>query len=300
MNINFKLIKENIPIIVLSFGVLFILISINMGLETINNVDVSMLGNTSSNINKLVINEILTDNEGVNIDEFGNLYDWIELYNGTNKDIDLTNYGLSDEDNGSIKWLFPESMIKSKSYLIVYLTGKNNKGLYANFSLKKDGKETTTLKNSKGKVVDCVKTFELLENKSMIRDSNGKWEVTNEVTPGYENSVDGRQSFLYSLTELNLSPSPKLSEILPANEGNVMFSENSLYDYVEVTNYTDEVIKLHNFYLSDETEVLYKWRFPEYNLNPNESYLVYMNELDIDNNCSFVIVSIFVFLLIFY
>lgn len=287
MNVNFKLIKENISIIVLSLGVLLILISINMALETINAVDISLLENNSSRINTLVINEILTDNEGVNIDEFGNLYDWIELYNGTDKDIDLTNYGLSDEDNGSIKWIFPEVIIKSKSYLVVYLTGKNSKGLYANFSLKKDGKETITLKNSKGKVVDAVKTLELLENKSMVRNSNGKWEITNEVTPGYENSVDGRQDFLYSLSELNLSVYPKISEILPVNEGNVIFDNNSLYSYLEVTNYTDEVINLHDFYLSDETEVLYKWRFPEYDLNPNESYLVYMNELDIDNNCSF-------------
>lgn len=289
MNINVKTLKKNLPFILCEVGILLILLAVNMIFESINIENTNTLSNSKSNVNKLVINEILTNNEGVNIDSSGNLYDWIELYNGTSKDINLMNYGLSDNDNGSAKWAFPEVIIKSKSYLIIYLTGENKEGLYTNFSLKKDGKELLTLLSPRGKVIDTVKTLELEDNNSMFRNSNGKWEVTNEVTPGYENSIDGRKKFLYSDLKNDNVNYPQLSEILPFNNGNIIFDTNSLYSYIEITNNTEEAIELSDFYLSNETDILYKWRFPSYKLNFSESYLVFMNGLGTDNNANFLL-----------
>ena len=68
--------------------------------------------------NSLIITEIMSSNDGTYVDENGNLYDWIELYNGTEKDINLKNYGLSD-DSKKVKCLLPEKTIKSKEYLVV-------------------------------------------------------------------------------------------------------------------------------------------------------------------------------------
>ena len=286
MNINTKVFKANIRYVFLGIGVLLILIGINIMAEDIEETGFVLLNNKKVDIHELVINEILTDNNGANVDENGDVYDWIELYNGTSEDIDLTNYGLSDKENGSIKWLFPEVTIKSKSYLVVYLTGKKKKGLYANFSLKNEGGETITLKSSKGKVIDTVKTLELPQNNSMYRNSDGKWLVSNEVTPGYENSTNGREEFLYSFSKSNKENTPILSEVLPSNEGNIVFNKK-LYSYVEITNTTNEVLNLSDYYLSDQDNLLYKWRFPEVDLKPNESYLVFMNGLKKDNNASF-------------
>ena len=228
MNINTKVFKANIRYVFLGIGVLLILLGINMMAEDIEETGFVLLNDKKVDIHELVINEILTDNNGANVDANGDVYDWLELYNGTSEDIDLTNYGLSDKENGSIKWLFPEVTIKSKSYLVVYLTGKKKKGLYANFSLKNEGGETITLKSSKGKVIDTVKTLELPQNNSMYRNSEGKWLVSNEVTPGYENSTNGREEFLYSFSKSNKEKTPILSEVLPSNEGNVLFN-NKLF-----------------------------------------------------------------------
>ncbi len=279
--------KTNISLLCIVFGIILILLSVNMCLEKTKPNYYDLLDDGHTIINKLVINEVLTDNEGVNIDEDGNLYDWIELYNGTNTDIDLKNYGLSDKENGEVRWVFPDVKINSKAYLVVYLTGEKKEGLYTNFSLKREGKETITLKAPNGKVIDAINTLELPKNNSMYRDSDGNWKITNEVTPGFENSIEGRETFLYSTVALDGFSSIELTEVLPSNEGNIDFGKNNLYAYVEVTNNTQNNINLHDYYLTNEDTILYKWRFPEYELIPNESYVVFMNKLDKDNNASF-------------
>ena len=41
---------------------------------------------------ELVINEIMSSNSGSYIDDTGNTYDWLEIYNGTEEDISLNDY----------------------------------------------------------------------------------------------------------------------------------------------------------------------------------------------------------------
>ena len=165
--------------------------------------DIDSLGNGKIKVNTLVINEIMTSNKGAYADSLGNSYDWIELYNGTEEDIDLSGYGLSDEDSGAIKWIFPSVMIESKGYLIISLAGKTSEGLVANFSLNKAGGETVTLKGKSGKVIDSVKTVSLDKNTVMARNENGKWIETNDFTPGYPNNDEGRKEYLASLVSSN-------------------------------------------------------------------------------------------------
>ncbi len=287
MKENVKNKKVNASFVCIILGVILILLSVNMCLEKTETNYYDLLDDGHSAVSKLVINEVLTDNEGVNIDENGNLYDWIEIYNGTNKDIDLKNYGLSDKENGEVRWIFPEVILNSKGYLVVYLTGEKQEGLYTNFSLKREGNETITLKAPNGKVIDAINTVEIPKNNSMYRDSNGNWKITEEVTPGFENSKEGRETFLYSTMADASFSKLELTEVLPSNEGNIDFGTNSLYGYVEVTNNTESNINLHDYYLTNEDTIMYKWRFPEYELIPNESYVVFMNKLDNDNNASF-------------
>lgn len=223
--------------------------------------------------NELVINEIMTSNSGSYIDEEGNTSDWIELYNGTNKDINLKDYGLSDDISGRIKWKFPNITIKSKEYLIIFLTGKKESGLRANFSLNKNGGETITLKNTNGKVIDSVKTIELDKNSVMARDSKGNWITTDEITPGFSNNKVGRENYLNGLSEKS---SVKISEILPCNKG-IFLSDDELLEYVEILNDSDETINLEEYYLSDDDKLPYKWKLPKVEIKSKESYLITKN-----------------------
>ena len=286
MNINKDLIMTNKKPITFLFILVAVLIICNSFLNKINPAS-SILENEENTINNLVINEIMTSNKGVYNDPEGNSFDWIELYNGTNEVVDLTNYGLSDKENGEVKWIFPSVQINPKSYMIIYLADETRSGLYTNFSLKQEGGELITLKGASGKVIDCVRTIATNKNNSMFKNSTGEWLQTEEITPGFENSEQGRKEFLSSFKSLD-APSPIiLSEFLPANKGNVIFNDNKLYSYIEVTNNSDDPVQLSDYYLSNDIKTPFYWRFPDTILQPGQSYLVLTNELSYDNNASF-------------
>ena len=291
---NTGLYKSNKKYILAGILLVLLFVFINFGVNQLMKSDRSTqsdalfrLNDKAVTTNKLVINELMSSNKGAYVDEDGNACDWIELYNGLSHDVNLKNYGLSDEDSGRVKWVFPDVTIKSKEHLIVFLSKEIDGDLHANFSLKQEGEELVTLKKANGKVVDSVKTVKLNKNTTMARDNTGKWVVTEEITPGYENSIQGREGFLSNLGNSDIKYPVALTEFLPSNEGNIVFDNHKLYGYVEVKNESNETINLHDYYLSNDENVLYKWRFPDTRLKAGESYLVYTNSLDKDNNASF-------------
>ena len=273
--LDISIIKNNKLYISISILVITILIFSN-GLIDQREKILTSLNDKMQDIGKLIISEVMASNKGSFIDDDGNLYDYIELYNGTTKDINLLNYGLSDREDGKVKWLFPDITIKSKNFLIVYLIGEDKEGLYANFSLKKEGNETITLKKPNGKVVDALKTIEMRSNESMSRKTNGEWIITSDITPGFVNTTTGRKDFLYSHKNQNNESDIIISEILPSNEGNFLL-ENGLYGYIEITNIGEETINLNNYYLTNEENILYKYRLGDIDLEPDSSISFYDN-----------------------
>ncbi len=281
---NSKKRRENIGFILLMVVALSILIFLE-AFTTEKESSLEQLDDANINIPKLVINEIMTSNKGAFADAEGKLYDWIELYNGTNSDIDLTGYGLSDEVSGNTKWLFPAVTIKSKEYLIVYLAGTTEHGLYANFALNKAGGETITLKNKAGKVVDSVKTTSVDKNGVMARTGNGKWIETIDITPGYDNNEEGRKQFLEARkTTTDLV----INEFLPNNQGNIAFDGN-LYSYVELYNQGNSDISLQDYHLSNDSNRPFMWQLPDEILKPGETYLIYTSELNKENHANFTL-----------
>ena len=98
-------------------------------------VDVKPIPDDSPiNINKLVISELMSSNNGVYVNENGVMCDYLELYNGTSKTINLNGYGLSDRKD-TIKWTFGDVKIEPGEYLVVSLTGKLEEGLNAAMKL---------------------------------------------------------------------------------------------------------------------------------------------------------------------
>ena len=75
----------------------------------------------------LVINEVCSKNETVYADGFGEYYDWIELYNGTDKALPLAGVMLSDDAAEPEKFTFPAyAKIEPHSYVTVFASGKDN------------------------------------------------------------------------------------------------------------------------------------------------------------------------------
>lgn len=278
-----ELVKKNYKFVISLIVLCFILIVIET-LRTSKDIENVNLTDTDIEFQSLVINEIMSFNGGAYVDDKGNDYDWIEIYNGTERDIDLTNYGLSDSENGVVKWRFPNTVIKSKEYLIVFLSGNKADGLNANFALNKEREETITLKSPKGKVIDSVKTNIIDKNSVMARDENGNWVNTSEITPGYSNNNQGREEYLKSLESDD--DSLIISEFLPKNKGLISFG-NSFDDYVEVQNTTDHNISLGEYFISNDINVPFKWKLPDVVIKPNQVYLIYSSEMNKDGKTNF-------------
>ena len=98
-----------------------------------------------------MITEIQMGKGSVIIDEFGQLNDWIEIYNPTDKSINLQGYGISDQVN-RLNGDCPVD-IEPKSFLLVYASGRAD-GLH-NFGLKS---ESVGLFSPIGRPIDLVPT----------------------------------------------------------------------------------------------------------------------------------------------
>ena len=105
----------------------------------------------------VVINELMSSNANVVADQNGEYDDWIELYNNTVNDVNLSGYYLTDSKSNQIKWSIPEgTIISQKSYLIIWADGDTLQiGLHTNYKLSALG-ETVVLLTPELKVIDMV------------------------------------------------------------------------------------------------------------------------------------------------
>ena len=289
-----KKLKQNRMLILILLGVIiaFVILSFLFNGKQNSNLQESDIDvDGESSVGTLVINEIMTSNSGALAAPNGGIYDWIELYNGSNQDINLANYGLSDEENKS-KWAFPDVAIKAKSYLVVYLSGTNEDGLYANFKLSSSGGEVISLRNRNGKVIDAVETLSLNKNQVMARNNNGDWILTSIATPGYPNTEEGRSEYINSIRgeEADI----EIIEVLPNNAGHFKDNYGNYSGYIEIKNKTDKTISLKEYGLSGDISNPFKWQFPDETIEPNKIKVIYTsgkNQIDKEWHANFKLTS---------
>lgn len=276
MNIRWQELKKNIGFLLV--GILIVALALAAALWPGDSVSGGMLEtvdltNEDSTVAKLVLHEISTASNGSIADEQGNSYDYIELYNGTNQAIDLTNYGLSDSEK-EIKWVFPpNTVIEAKGYLLVWCSGTKQEGLYADFKLSSDGEEVVSLRKGSGKVVDAVRTTALEKGQVMARDAHGKWVIQNKPTPNYPNTEAGYEDFLASL-QTSTEQTLRINEFLPRNDGNFLINHQR-YGFIEIKNISDHPVSLYNYSLSNHLDESFQWQFPNITLQPGEIIVVY-------------------------
>ena len=143
---------------------------------------------TSYSMPNIIINEVCSANNNILPNEKGDCFDWIELYNPTDRIINLLGFGLSDKKSQLYKYTFEDIEIKPKSYLVVYAFGDevleslNTDNIYANFKLTSKG-ESIYLTLPNGKIVDKITCPELKGNESYSRFEL-KGEVSYKITKG--------------------------------------------------------------------------------------------------------------------
>lgn len=113
-------------------------------------------------------------------------YDLVEVYNGSDSDIELSGYWLSDKKSEPKRYHFPNVTLPAGGYFVVYCSGLTAPD-HAPFKISSLG-EGIFLSNEEG-IIDCIEVpGDVPRNESYGR--NGKTLVyMSEPTPGYENSA---------------------------------------------------------------------------------------------------------------
>jgi hypothetical protein len=136
----------------------------------------------------LVINELMPFNSNTVIDPLTGEYDdWIELYNLSNEDLNISGFYLTDSKNDLKKWKFPEgTIILRDSFLCVWADSDTlQTGLHTNFKLSTTG-ETVLLLTPDLLLVDRVAYDPQLLQLSFARVPDGTGDFSWGI-PTYNN-----------------------------------------------------------------------------------------------------------------
>ncbi|MHC4721247.1 MAG: CotH kinase family protein, partial [Planctomycetota bacterium] len=139
---------------------------------------------------RLVINEMMADNETTIADEGEECEDWIEIYN-PGAPIDMS--GMYLEDNDGFTWVMPPGTTMNPGEYKLFWADEgwpdegNN---HTNFGLNRNG-DGVTLYNTDGTGIDSKTFTGMSDDISFGRypDATDNWYNMSEPTPGFSNTV---------------------------------------------------------------------------------------------------------------
>ena len=143
---------------------------------------------------QLKINEYSCSNIAGPTDAYGQQEDWVELYNTTATNINLTGWYLSDKASNPTKWQIPSGTINANGFKMVYCSGRNTvngQELHPNFKLTQTDNEWILISNTLGTIVDSIKIVRLTKNNHSVgRSTNGAidWKLFTTPTPNANNT----------------------------------------------------------------------------------------------------------------
>ncbi len=211
----------------------------------------------------LIINEVVSSNSGSLTDSQGGSPDWIELYNGTDSDINLSGYSivrrLTDE-----RASLGNVTIPAGGYTIIYADNE----AYGDppctcFTLSKSG-ETLYLLDPSGIVLQQLTVPALYTDISYAFSTSGRYGYCLNPTPAATN--DTSVETLQSLEEQTQSANIIITEVMPDSQAGS--------GWIELYNNGDTTINLNLFYLSDNEADASPCRLPDSTLAPGEYALI--------------------------
>lgn len=155
--------------------------------------------------NKLVINEVLVDNQSNFQDDYGVHSGWIEIFNKSYGSADLAGCLLkvSNQPNDTVTYIIPKgdvlTVLKPRQHTLFWADGAPRRGTFhTNFVLSTENDVWIGLFDSGKKLLDevVVPAGSLKTNQSYARtsDASGEWEVKDDsadkyVTPSTNNKT---------------------------------------------------------------------------------------------------------------
>ncbi len=135
---------------------------------------------------EVILNEILISNKQTVRDPLGFYSDFIELYNKTDRDIDLFGYGLTDDEISL--WMFPpETIVKAHGYLVVWCMKDDPTG----------GNGYVTIRDNNGNASKVYVADFALSKNDVLRfvDPNGNATATIDLSGFYSGPKGDSSSY---------------------------------------------------------------------------------------------------------
>ncbi len=221
----------------------------------------------------LVISEVMSANSSAVPDENGEFNDWVEVWNSSDRPIDLSGVGLSDRSD-RVLFLFPAGTLAPGGRMVVFASDTNSADpagtLHAKFKLSSAG-ETIFLFDPSAYVIHEVTVPIMNADVSYALAADGtSWVQTQEYSPGFENTQEGFLSYRNSnaVTEGAI----RINEVMADARTGIYDEDGELSDWIELYNNTDQPISLAGIALSDKENEPLKWRFPKDAVIPARGY----------------------------
>ncbi len=228
------------------------------------------------------LSEVMASNNGVLADESGDYPDWIELYNSSDKDIDLEGYSLTDKVDKRDRFIFPSFTIKSGEYLVIYASGKNtidsaNRIIHLPYSINAQ-KEDVLLYDKAGELLGHIQIENMSENISCGLDQDGNTVFFKTPTPGKANSeITDAPSGNVPSGEINSDIKIYINEYATKDSITLADETGEYSSWAELYNYGEEEVSLAGFSLSDNPGDPAKWTFPNVTIPAGEYLIVFMS-----------------------
>lgn len=228
---------------------------------------------------KLYINEILASNNKTLEDNYQEYSDYIELYNGYNISINLSDYYLSDNEYETDKWKFPDIEIKPHEYLIVYASGKNKCDIekricHTNFKLSSAG-ETLALSDKVGNIISKISFLKQYPDIS-YGYKKGKYIYFRNPTPGYKNNSE--EYIVNTKEKYQL----EITEYMTHNKRSINDKYGNYFDFMEIYNPTTKDYTLEGIYVTDNPMKLKKYLLPKTIIKSREYIVIYFAGSKVD------------------
>ncbi|MGN0447121.1 MAG: CotH kinase family protein [Acutalibacteraceae bacterium] len=230
----------------------------------------------------IYINEFSTNSTQTLMDDDGDFVSWVEIYNSNSKAVNLQGFGLTDDPIDRGKWIFPNITIEAGQYIVVYLSGKEDKpydgGRTVHASFKLNGNEQELhLYSGSGQIIDKCKVYDLFSNLSCGRtvQDNSKFGFFARPTPGRENAKEAFDSV--DSARYTGNKEIAITEVAAVNMS-VTNSDDEYCDFVELYNSSSYKVNLANYKLSDSKDAGSFIRLPEKILAPGEYAVIYCGD----------------------
>jgi len=213
----------------------------------------------------IVINECMPNNSNTAPDQDGEFNDWVELYNTSNSAINLQGYFLSDRRSQPTKFKFPNVIVQSEDYLIIWVdTDSTQTGLHTNFKLSASS-EQVYLFNPDTNLIDYVHFYNMQADQSIARthDGNGPFKI---LSPTFNSSNGNHPSGLV------------INEWMPLNESEEEDEYGEYNDWIELYNNSNQSINLEGYFLSNKANEATKYQFPNISIGSYEYLVLWADE----------------------